>query len=175
MADDYVRSKGASVSTLELARDPSLERVMEACNGANAFIFGTGTYWDSWGSAVQRFFEMTAHTEASDTWLGKPVGAIITAHAVGAKGVLSRLLGICNQYGMSLPPFAGMTYTWANDVAIRNASEHLGTELWRPADVEVVAHNVLEMANGGNNWRKWPTSEGLYGEKWLHVYSNKES
>src|SRR5512141_1092226 len=101
-------SKEASVSTLELVREPTLDRILAAVADADAFLFGSGTYWDSWGSPLQRFFEMTAHTEGQACWVGKPVAAIVTAHAVGSKGVLSRLLGVLNVYGMLIPPFAGL-------------------------------------------------------------------
>lgn len=165
--------KEATVSTLELIREPSLDRILDACSQADAFIFGTGTYWDSWGSPLQRFLEMTAHTEAMDYWLGKPAGVIVTAHAVGAKSVLSRLMGVLNVYGMVLPPMAGLAYTWANEVALATAPEHLVREMWTPQDVDVICHNLLEVLRGGKDWHCWPTCEGKHGEKWLHVYSER--
>jgi hypothetical protein len=117
---------------------------------------------------------MTAHTEQMPYWLGKPVGAIVTAHSVGAKSVLSRLFGVLNMYGMSIPPLAGLAYTWANEIAAPHAPEHLQNEMWTPADVGVVCHNLLEATRGGKNWRGWPTCEGRHGEKWLHVYSQRQ-
>jgi multimeric flavodoxin WrbA len=162
----------ASVSYLELCREPNMDRIVEAASSADGFLFGTGTYWDSWGSPLQRFLEMTAHTEGADLWLGKPAGAIVTAHAVGAKSVLSRLLGVMNVFGMLIPPFAGMTYTWSNEVALEHACDHLRNELWKPRDVEVVAHNVLEAMRGTRDWISWSTNEGRHGEKWLTAYSS---
>ena len=144
---------------------------MESIRGADAFVFGSGTYWDSWGTPMQRFLEMTAHTEGDPMWVGKPVGIIVSAHAVGAKGVLSRLMGVLNVYGMLIPPFAGMAFTYANMVAYEHANEHLRKELWTPADVEVVCHNLLQALNGGNEWTQWPTNSGKYGDKWLDVYT----
>jgi hypothetical protein len=107
-------------------------------------------------------------------WFGKPVGVIVTAHAVGAKSVLSRLLGVLNVYGMLIPPLAGLAYTWANEAALPSAPEHLQREMWTPNDVEVVCHNLLEALNGGKDWMSWPTCEGRSGEKWLYVYSGRE-
>jgi multimeric flavodoxin WrbA len=163
----------ATVSHLELVRDPTLARVLEAAASADAFLFGTGTYWDSWGSPLQRFFEMTAHTEGMDYWFGKPAGVIVTAHAVGSKSVLSRLFGVLNVYGMLIPPLAGLAYTWANDTALASAADHLRRELWTPADVEVICHNLIEAIEGGRNWRRWPTCEGKSGDKWLFTYSDR--
>lgn len=164
----------AKVTHLELNRSPRLDRITSLCGDAEAFLFGTGTYWDSWGSPLQSFFEDVAHTEGSEIWRGKPAGAIVTAHAVGAKVVLSRMQGVLNAFGMLIPPFGGMAYTWANDVALAHAPEHLARELWRPSDVEVVCHNVLEAATGGNAWKCWPTSHGVADEKWLTSYSKQE-
>lgn len=165
----------AQVSHLELCREPSMDRILATAAAADGFVFGTGTYWDSWGSPMQRFFEMTAHTEGADLWFGKPAGAIVTAHAVGAKSVLSRLFGVLNLYGMLIPPLAGMTYTWATETALEHASDHLQRELWTPRDVEVVAHNLLEAIRGTRNWMSWPTNRGLQGEKWLTVFSSRPS
>ena len=142
----------AKVTHLELARQPSLDRVLAACDEADGFVFGTGTYWDSWGSPLQLFLEQTAHTEGDDIWLGKPLGVVVTAHAVGAKGIVSSLFGVLNVYGMQIPPFAGIAYTFSNEVALPHANDHLRNELWKADDVAVVCHNVVEMARGGSDW-----------------------
>jgi multimeric flavodoxin WrbA len=170
LAEERLSSE-ATVSYLELCRDPAMDRILDAAAEADAFLFGTGTYWDSWGSPLQRFLEMTAHTEAESYWVGKPVGAIVTAHAVGAKGVLSRLFGVLNVYGMLVPPMAGFAYTFVNQVALDHANEHLRNELWTVEDVEVVCHNLMEAVRGGRNWKQWPSNSGRYGEKWLTAYS----
>lgn len=161
----------ASVDYLELVREPNLARILAAIDEADAILFGTGTYWDSWGSPLQRFFEMTAHTEGQSIWVGKPAGAVVTAHAVGAKGVLSRLFGVLNVYGMMIPPFAGLVYRFVDAAAAPHANEHLRNELWSPADVEIVCHNLLSALFHRTDWKVWPTNEGRYGEKWLFTYS----
>ena len=166
-------SQEAEVSTLELVREPTLDRMISAVSEADALLFGTGTYWDSWGSPLQRFFEMTAHTEGQAIWVGKPAGAVVTAHAVGAKSVLSRLLGVLNVYGMLIPPFGGLAFTYVNQVALGHATEHLRNELWSDKDVDVVCHNLLQAVTGGRDWTLWPTNSGRYGEKWLYAYSGR--
>jgi len=161
----------ADVGYLELCRNPALDRILTEAEDADAFLFGTGTYWDSWGSPLQRFLEITAHTEGMRYWLGKPAAAIVTAHAVGAKSVLSRLFGVLNIYGMLIPPLAGFAYTFVNQVALPHAGDHLRNELWSIADVDTVTHNLLEATNGGKNWHSWPTNEGRAGDKWLDIYT----
>ncbi len=172
IAEERLRQE-VDVTYLELVREPSMDRILEAVSEADGFLFGTGTYWDSWGSPLQRFLEMTAHTEGQSIWVGKPAGAIVTAHAVGAKGVLSRLLGVMNVYGALIPPFAGFNYTYVADTALPVASDHLRNELWTSEDTEVVCCNLLEAIRGGKNWKQWPTNEGKYGAKWLSVYTDK--
>jgi len=170
LAEDAI-APHAQVTHLELVRQPTMDRILNAVENADGFLFGTGTYWDSWGSPMQTFLEMTAHTEGEDIWVGKPAGIIATAHAVGAKGIVSRLMGVLNVYGLVFPPFAGMAFTWANAVALPHASEHLKNELWKPGDVEVIAHNILEYLRRGSDWKHWPSNSGRYGEKWLSTYS----
>lgn len=172
IGEEYLAGR-AHVTHLELARQPSLDRVLAACGRADGFLFATGTYWDSWGSPMQLFLEQTAHTEGEDVWLGKPLGVVVTAHAVGAKGIVSRLFGVLNVYGMQIPPFAGIAYTFSNEVALPHANDHLRNELWKADDVQVVCHNVLEMASGGRQWMHWPSNSGMYGEKWCEAFSSR--
>jgi multimeric flavodoxin WrbA len=167
--------KRVEVAHLDLSREPSLERIVAEAEAADGFLFGSGTYWDSWGSPMQRFFEETAATEGETMWLGKPAGAIVTAHAVGAKGVLSRLLGILNVYGMMIPPMAGMTYTHATHVAYPHANQTLKNELWSLADIEVIANNIVEAIDGTNRWLQWPHNSGLSHAKWLTAYTDQSA
>ena len=172
LAEEKLSLEG-EVSYLELCRDPSLEHILSMAEKADGFLFGTGTYWDSWGSPLQKFFEITSSTEGEKYWIGKPVGVIVTAHAVGAKGIVSRLFGVLNVYGMFIPPLAGFAYTHVNHVAIPHASESLKKELWTADDVEIVCHNLLEAAKGGKNWKQWPMDNLHFTDKWLDIYSSR--
>jgi NAD(P)H-dependent FMN reductase len=176
LAEMRLSEQGHTVDYLELVRDPSLDRIIEQASKADAFIFGTGTYWDSWGSPLQKFFEITSSTEGEDYWLGKPVAAIVTAHAVGSKGILSRLFGVLNVYGMLIPPLAGFAYTFVNHVALTKnvAPEELEKELWSHHDVDIVTHNLIEAINGTNRWKKWPSDNVHYVDKWLNLLTGDE-
>lgn len=167
-------SPAHAIEHLDLSRHPHLDRVLEAVARADGFVFGTGTYWDSWSSHLQRFLEETAHTEGSLLWVGKPGAIIATAHAVGAKGIISRLMGVLNVYGLMFPPMAGLGVTYVNQVAYPAASDHLRNELWTPADVSTVCHNLAEALAGTSQWKQWPTNSGRYGEQWLFCYSGRE-
>ena len=165
----------AQIAHLDLSRNPSMDRMLEEAARAAGFIFGTGTYWESWGSPLQSFFEMTAHTEGDDCWFGKPAVAFVTAHAVGSRSVLSRLFGTLNSFGMLIPPYGGLTYTKVNDLALQYANEEFARELWTPNDVAVVTHNLLQAVRGGTNWRQWPVNSGSASDKWLTCYSGREA
>lgn len=121
---------------------------------SDAFIFTTGTYWDSWGSPLQKFLELATPTEVKPPWLGKPVGIIVTGHSTGAKGILSRLMGVLNTFGMYVPPLCGMTHT----LAASCATEY-GDDFWSLEDLEVVLHN-LELAIAFHaEWKVWPVDD----------------
>ncbi|MCU0316193.1 MAG: NAD(P)H-dependent oxidoreductase [Fimbriimonadaceae bacterium] len=166
-------SQNHIIEHLDLSRQPRLDRVLETVQRADGFVFGTGTYWDSWSSHLQRFLEETAHTEGFDYWVGKPAILFATAHAVGAKGLLSRLMGVLNVYGLWFPPMAALGITYVNQVAYPHANQHLQNELWTPADVETLCHNLGQALSGERNWQRWPNNSGRYGEKWLTCATEK--
>ncbi|MCG9894222.1 MAG: NAD(P)H-dependent oxidoreductase [Fimbriimonadaceae bacterium] len=165
----------AAIEHLDLSRRPHADRILEAVERADGFVFGTGTYWDSWSSRLQEFLEVTAHTEGFDIWVGKPAVLFATAHAVGAKGMLSRLMGVLNVYGLWFPPMAALGVTYVNQTAYPHADDHLRNELWTPADVDTLCHNLHQALTGEHDWRRWPTNSGRYGEKWLFCCSERVS
>lgn len=173
LAEEHLASR-AQVEILDLSRRPHIDRILRSATQADAFVFGTGTYWDSWSSLLQQFLEETAHTEGMAYWLGKPAAIFATAHAVGAKGIISRLMGVLNVYGLSFPPMAGLGVTYVNQTAYPHANGHLQNELWTAADVDTVCHNLMEALEGTNQWRQWPTNSGRFGDKWLFCYSERE-
>lgn len=164
-----------------------LEDVMSAIGRADALLIATGTYWDSWSSRLQLFLEAVTQTEGSEIWLGKPVAVIVMAHSVGAKGVLSRLQGVLNTLGATIPPMSGIVLSWvaqvaaealesAKDVAdldgLESGEQESGSsatspelDIWQIRDLEIVVHNLLEMARGGRAFRAWevdPKNAGVW-------------
>lgn len=83
----------ARLDTIHLAEGASFEAVRPRLEKAAGFLFLTGTYWDSWGSPLQKFLEDATETEGSSLWLGKPCGVAVLMHSVGGKEVVSRLQG----------------------------------------------------------------------------------
>lgn len=137
--------------------DCDTSRALERMRDAQAYIFVTGTYWDSWGSPLQKFLEEATASEGTPLWLGKPAGVIVGAHSVGAKGVLSRLQGVLNTYGCLIPPMSGAVLTAANQRALsaQTTAGGLHLDFWSEDDLPVVLHNVRTAASRGDDYRGW--------------------
>lgn len=142
-----------------------------ALREADAFVFATGTHWDSWSAVLQRFLEEATPAEASAVWLGKPVAVLVTEHSVGGKAVLSRLQGVFVTLGCSVPPFSGLVVSLAAQLARRHApATPAAGDFWSPEDLEIVAHNLLAAARAPRpEWRAWPVDRRDFGRPWLEA------
>jgi NAD(P)H-dependent FMN reductase len=136
---------------------------------ADAFVFATGTHWDSWSSALQKFLEDATPAEATELWLGKPAAVLVTEHSVGGKGVLSRLQGVLLTLGCALPPFSGLVLSHAAQLARQHSPKRSAAEdFWSVEDLDVVAHNLCAAARRRSaGWRAWPVDRKDYARVWL--------
>ncbi len=159
-------SARATVTSLVLSDSPGCAFEQEALSRSDALVFGTGTYWDSWGSPLQGFLERMTPTEGSSLWLGKPVAVVVTMNSVGGKGVLSRLQGVLNTFGAVIPPMSGIVYSLANHLALHGASAEQAEDLWRPDDLELVCHNLLEYSCDTKRPKSWPVDRTGYSKVW---------
>jgi multimeric flavodoxin WrbA len=159
----------AMVETVHLATDnrgpvdlqPTLAR-------AAGFVFATGTYWDSWGSPLQRFLEQSTPLEAGAVWLGKPAAVVVTMHSVGGKGVLSRLQGVLSTLGLMIPPMTGFAYSLACHLAMSEAyASPALADFWQLDDLPVLAHNLTEAAAGGTDWQSWIVDRRPPERRWI--------
>lgn len=116
---------------------------------ADALIFSTGTYWDSWGSSMQQLFEKMTVLEGSRYLVGKPAAAIVTMHSVGGKEVCSRILGNLVSLGCMIPPFAGFAYSYADHVAhkTRTSGRRLLDDVWHIQDLQSLLNNLVKAAS----------------------------
>jgi chromate reductase len=133
---------------------------------SDAFVFATGTHWDSWSSPLQKFLEDATPAEASALWLGKPAAVLVTEHSTGGKGVLSRLQGVLLTLGCTLPPLTGLVLSHAAQLARQNTpAGGAADDLWQPADLDIVAHNLLAAALPPRPaYRAWPVDRTDYVE-----------
>ena len=154
---------------IEKEESNELENILSWADG---FIFTSGTYWDSWGSPMQKFLEQTTKYEASNLFLFKPASVMITMHSFGGKEVLSRLQGVLNTIGMIIPPMSGLVYSLSNHLAINSKEESKGEDnfnddFWSLDDIEVTTHNLITAVNGKKNFKSWPVDRKDPKRRWL--------
>jgi NAD(P)H-dependent FMN reductase len=134
----------------------TVEALADRLSRADAFLIGSGVYWGSWGSPLQRFLEVISSYELSPCFLGKPAGALISADSVGGLDVAQRLLGAFSLLGCSLPPLASVVLSRAACAATASDPE-ANADVWQFEDVDVVVNNlVLARAFAEVAWATWP-------------------
>lgn len=142
---------------------PALRRKIAA---ASAIAFVTGTYWDSWGSPMQKLLEQMTELEATPAILGKPCAVFVLMHSVGGKSVLSRLQGVLSTMGFLIPPMSGMVYSLVSDIALKGKSSH-AKDFWHIDDAELIIDNLVKACNLQVNWTTWPVDKSDPKRKWL--------
>jgi multimeric flavodoxin WrbA len=147
-------------------RKPSQEELARLLAWTDAFVFSSGTYWDSWGSPLQELLERLTEFEGTEALLGKPCAVLITMHAVGGKEVLSRLQGVLNTMGLLLPPMTGFTYSLVGHLALETKSE-FAEDFWRLDDLEIVAANLRVAMEAKARYLAWPVDRQDPSRRWL--------
>jgi chromate reductase, NAD(P)H dehydrogenase (quinone) len=158
-------TRRADVRTVRPAKN-SFAEVESELASADAFLFGTGTHWDSWSSMLQKFLEDATETEGTKLWLGKPAACVVTEHSVGGKGVLSRLQGVLVTLGCSLPPMSGLVLSKVSQMAARDGAKE-AEDFWCLDDLKIVAHNLVEAVNGTRRWKAWPVDRTDFSARWM--------
>lgn len=133
---------------------------------ADAILCLTGTYWDSWGSPLQKFLEDATELEARPEVLGKPVGICVLMHSVGGKAVLSRLQGVFSTMGFLIPPLSGVTYSLSGQLALKSRNVH-AKDFWCLDDMNVVIENLKLAAQAKIAWQTWPVDRKNFRKKWV--------
>jgi multimeric flavodoxin WrbA len=153
-------SGAVSLDRIELAAYGGTIREMAGrLRAANGFLFGSGTYWNSWGSPLQRFLEVMTAYEATDVFVGKPASVVVTMDATGGVEVASRLLAALVCFGCTAPPFAYLTLSRvASALATKDPSAT--RDVWGTDDLAVIAHNLEAAASRARSlppgaWKAW--------------------
>jgi chromate reductase len=133
---------------------------------ADALLFLTGTYWDSWGSPLQKFLEDATELEADARIVGKPAGACVLMHSVGGREVLSRLQAVLSTMGFLIPPMSGMAYSLSGQLALRGSNKH-AKDFWCLEDLEVIVENLKSAAQLKTKWAAWPVDRKNFRQKWI--------
>lgn len=133
---------------------------------SDAILCLTGTYWDSWGSPLQRFLEEATDLEARPEILGKPAGVCVLMHSVGGKSVLSRLQGVFSSLGFLIPPMSGMTYSLSGQLALKTKNMN-AKDFWCLEDLEIIVENLSIAAQKKMPWRTWPIDRKNFRKNWV--------
>ena len=166
-----LKERGLKVQHVSLADKQRLFSLLESLEHADGLFIGSGSYWDAWGSPLQKFLEDIAGLDSTDSLFGKPVGLLTTCHSVGGKAVLNRLQGVLNTMGLWTPPHGAMTYAMVSHEAFRLGLDGWRAgETWRLDDLDVVAHNLAEAILKTYQWKSWFVSDEpdeAFRQRWL--------
>ena len=125
----------------------SVADVAERVGRADAFVVVTGTYWGSWGSPLQRFFEVMTPYEASGVLLGEPCGAVVTMDAVSGAEVGARLLSTMNLLGCVVVPLGLVALSRVSRLIEGRAdADAVWADIWRADDIDTLTDNVVAYA-----------------------------
>ncbi|MDO9183161.1 MAG: NAD(P)H-dependent oxidoreductase [Bacteriovorax sp.] len=160
----YLKKHDVEIDIFHLENNPN--NIKNKLAWADAFVFTSGTYWDSWGSPMQYFLETSTQYEASDLFLFKPASVMISMHSVGGKGVLSRLQGVLNTMGLSIPPMSGFVYSLATHLSLESNNE-FHDDFWSLTDIEIIIHNLITAVKHEHDFKAWPVDRKDPGRRWL--------
>lgn len=142
------------------------QEIFKLISQAQAVLFITGTYWDSWGSPLQKFLEDFTPFEGHEELLGKPAGVVTLMHSVGGKEVLSRLQGVLNTFGFQIPPMSGLAYSLVSEIALETNTSH-AEDFWSLEDLKIVLQNLMIASQSQAKWQSWPVDRKNPKRLWL--------
>lgn len=167
-------SKSAKTEVVHLAKlknFKSNKKLNQSIQEASGFIFVTGTYWDSWGSPLQKYLEEMTHLEGTEAYLGKPAAVVILNHSVGGKSVLSRLQGVLVTLGCLIPPMSGMVYGLNTDLVLKKSSGSFKSshqdDFWSLDDLHLILENLVRSLKIEISWALWPVDRKNFKKVWI--------
>ncbi len=120
---------------------------------ADALLFGTGVYWSSWGSPLQRFLEVMTSFELTPCFLGKAAGVVVSMDSVGGMDVAHRLQGALSLLGCVLPPLSSVVLSRVGLVAKQHAPQ---TDVFELEDLRICVENLAILARQPRpDWKTW--------------------
>lgn len=128
----------------------TVEAMVQLLNDADAILVGTGTYWGSWGSPLQRFLEVMTPLEATPAFVGKPAACVVTMDSVGGVDVGTRLLGALATMGCCTAPFPLVVLSRVG-FAVQGTPGF--DDVWQPRDLEVTVTNLVKHARATRDTR----------------------
>ncbi len=161
------RRKDISFGVLHLAKTKFGPAALRKIKDADGLLFLTGTYWDSWGSPLQKFLEDATELEAREEIMGKPAAVCVLMHSVGGKSVLSRLQGVLSSMGFLIPPMSGVVLSLNSQMAQGNSKKSHNEDFWSLDDMDVLLDNLSVATACEVHWKAWPVDRKNFRKTWL--------
>jgi chromate reductase len=159
-AEQKLESYGTKPSIINLSgKMEGVDEVYKLLVASDAFLVVTGTYWNNWGSPLQRFIEVVTAFENSPAFFGKPVACAVTIDSVGGIEVAARLHGVFSGLGCWSPPCSTIVLSRVGQEAIAASTgkaDNPNDDVWRLDDLDVVLKNLVSAASIKNDWLSWP-------------------
>lgn len=157
IAAAHARAQGHDVDVLHLAEFVGdVAEIVERVRAADALLVGSGVYWSSWGSPLQRFLEVMTPHEATDVFVGTAVGAVLTMDSVGGTDVAARLLFALGLMGCVAPPFPAVVLSRVGELA--SDDDDAADDVWQPHDLHTLVDNLAVLAAARVAFASWPVS-----------------
>lgn len=145
------------IDYIELKNVPNVTELESRLRAAYGFILATGTYWQSWGSPMQRFFEQATPWEGTDIFLGKPVCVIVTMHSLGGAEVMGRIQSNFSLLGAVIPPMCSFVYSHVTQMA---GTHKENKDIWDFDCLPTVAHNFQQAIDHTDHYKAWDVDRG---------------
>lgn len=152
--------KNTNCSVLTLA-DPmsGIASIKERFREADGFLIVSGTYWNSWGSPLQRLIEVMSVFENTDVFFGKPVACVVSMDSVGGWEVASRLHAAFSGFGCWSPPCSTLVISRIGQEAVNRtmgSKDDPNEDVWRLDDIKILLKNLIMAAGIHEKWVHWP-------------------
>jgi len=160
IARQKLRHEGFSPSILDLSASmPAPNELYKILEKADGFLIVTGTYWNNWGSPLQKFIETTTAFENSPAFFSKPVACAISIDSVGGIEVAARLHAVFSGLGCWSPPASTVVISRVGQEAIAASTKKVNNpndDVWRIEDLDVVLKNLTTATSISAEWVSWP-------------------
>ena len=140
------------IKHLSLCENKPHEEICKLIDECEGIIFGTGTYWQSWSSHLQKFFEEMVDYEGHKMWMGKPVCVIVTMHSVGGMEVAGRIQSNLSMFGLVIPPMCNLVHSYVNFLARKSSDDG---DIWDERYLNVIAHNLITAIEKRSDYMSW--------------------
>lgn len=143
---------GYEIVHLNLSENKRSYVIMKMIEEADGFIVGTGTYWQSWSSHLQKFFEDMGTYEGKKIWMNKPFCTVVTMHSTGGMDVVSRIQTTLSLFGCVIPPMCCIVHSYVNNLAGKLSSEG---NIWDERCLDTIANNLKVAIENKSNYQSW--------------------